>query len=547
MTTETSDEVVSKGPCPNTVECGSSDAFATYGDGHGHCFSCGHHVQETDVFTKPERKGKMNKPKHDFLQGEARDLPKRKLTETTCQKWGYVCGEMNDKSVQIANYRDDNGSLVAQKVRFANKDFTLLGDAKNIPLYGQHLWRDKGKKVVVTEGEIDALSVSQVQQNKWPVVSLPNGAQGAKKALARALEWLEGFEEVILMFDDDEPGRKAVAECAPLFTPGKCKVGRIAGFKDANEALQAGQGAAIIDAIWGAKTYRPDGVISIDDLREELRKPIVIGDPWPWPELTEWTYGRRPGEVYALGAGTGVGKTDVFTQIIAHDVVTLKKKCGVLYLEQPPVETARRIAGKLVGKRFHIPGVATPEELDDALKMLEGTGRLFFYDHFGSSEWDTVKSRIRYMVQGLGCEHVFLDHLTALAAGEEDEKKALDKIMAELAGQAQELGHKLHFISHLATPEGKPHEEGGRVMIRHFRGSRSIGFWSHFMFGLERNQQAEDIAERSITTLRCLKDRNTGAATGKTLLLTYSQDTGMLSVQANPFGPEESGEPNGDF
>jgi twinkle protein len=50
----------------------------------------------------------------------------------------------------------------------------------------------------------------------------------------------------------------------------------------------------------------------------------------------------------------------------------------------------------------------------------------------------------------------------------------------------------LTFVSHLATPEGKPHEEGGRVMIRHFKGSRAIGFWCHFMFGLERNQQDQD-------------------------------------------------------
>jgi twinkle protein len=97
----------------------------------------------------------------------------------------------------------------------------------------------------------------------------------------------------------------------------------------------------------------------------------------------------------------------------------------------------------------------------------------------------------------LGCKHIYLDHLTALAAGEEDEKQALDKIMAELAGSGAGARPRPHFISHLATPEGKPHEEGGRVTIRHFRGSRSIGFWSHFMFGLERNQQAEDEIERA--------------------------------------------------
>jgi twinkle protein len=75
---------------------------------------------------------------------------------------------------------------------------------------------------------------------------------------------------------------------------------------------------------------------------------------------------------------------------------------------------------------------------------------------------------------------------------------------------------------------GKPHEEGGRVTISQFRGSRAIGFWSHFMFGMERNQQADDPEERKTTTFRVLKDRYTGRATGETFQLGYNHETGML-------------------
>lgn len=535
----------SKGPCP-LDDCGSSDAFATYDDGHGHCFSCGGTVANVEEPTTTKRKGKMDKA---LIAGDVRELGKRRLSEDTCKKWDYRVGEFNDKPVQIANYKNDSGQTVAQKVRFANKDFTILGDAKQMGLYGQWLWRDGGKMIVITEGEIDALTVSQLQSNKWPVVSLPNGAQSAKKSIKAALEWLEKFDSVILMFDDDEPGRKATAECAPLFTPGKCKVARISGFKDANEAHQAEKGALVIDAMWGAKTFRPDGVISVSDVIEQALKPLPIGDPWAFPRMTTWTFGRRDGEIYTFGAGTGVGKTDLFTQQIDYDVRVLNQRVGVIYLEQPPVETVRRIAGKSAGKVFHVPGRSTAEELSEAMHALDATGNLFLYDHFGASDWETIKSRIRYMVVSLGCRSIFLDHLTALVAQEEDERKALDAIMSELAGQGQELGHKMHLISHLATPEGKPHEEGGRVMIRHFRGSRSIGFWSHFIFGLERNQQADDETERSITTLRCLKDRNTGAGTGKTMQVTYDYDTGLLNAVDDPFENEQAteGKPTREF
>jgi twinkle protein len=115
----------------------------------------------------------------------------------------------------------------------------------------------------------------------------------------------------------------------------------------------------------------------------------------------------------------------------------------------------------LIGQGAARPRRGHPEEREAAIRKVAGTGRLFLYDHFGAAEWDVIKARIRYMVVACGCKVIVLDHLTALAAGEEDEKQALDKIMAELAGQAQELGHVLMFISHLATPRASRTRRAG--------------------------------------------------------------------------------------
>ena len=535
-----------KEPCP---ACGSRDNLARYSDGHAHCFGCSYYEHGTSATY--ERPKTMSDTDFHPIEGTYKALQKRSISEDTCRHFGYTCGvdPKTGKNVQLAPYRNTDGQIVAQKWRTADKDFGVVGKLKNaLPLFGQHLWRDGGKKVVITEGEIDCMSVSQVQGNKWPVVSVPNGAQGAKKALQAALEWLERFDEVILMFDMDEPGRAAVAECAPLFSPGKCKVATLP-LKDANECLVAGYAGAIIDAIWGAKPYRPDGIRTAAELAEAAEKDIPRGTQWFLKTLDGLTFGRRPGELYAFGAGTGVGKTDLFTQSIAFDVIQLGIKVGVLYLEQPPVETIRRIAGKVAGKIFHVPGKATPEERHEAIQSIVATDNLYLYDQFGSASWETVKAKIRYMAVSLGCQHIYFDHLTALVASEEDERKVLDKIMAEMAALALELKVVIHFISHLARPEGKPHEEGGRVQIRHFRGSNAIGMWSHFMFGLERNQQAEDEAERSVTTLRCLKDRNTGQATGKVVTLAYDPETGLLSetAQPSPFDKPPTSGSNGDF
>jgi twinkle protein len=507
-------------PCES---CGSSDGNSLYTDGHTHCFACHKTVQAGG--SVPNTGSDSKKKPKTLISGEFMALTKRNITEETCRKFGYQGGEFKDRQVQIAPYYSPSGEMVAQKVRFPDKDFTVLGDISKAGLFGANLWTN-GKKIVVTEGEIDALSVSQVQNNKWPVVSVPNGAQGAKKSLQKNLEYFDNFEEVILMFDMDEHGLKAAKECAELFPAGKCKIASLP-LKDANDLLKAGREQEIIQAIWGAKTFRPDGLVSIGELKEKALVPPEIGLPWFLPSLTEATYGRRWGEVYTLGAGTGVGKTDLLTQQINYDVVHLGQGVGVFFLEQDPVETVQRIAGKSVGKLFHIPDMATKEELASAIDTLEASGKVFLYDNFGSTDWNVIKNKIRYLAHAEGIRLFYVDHLTALAAGEDDEKKVLETIMEEIASLCKSLKIIIHLVSHLATPEGKPHEEGGRVMIRHFKGSRAIGFWSHFMFGIERAQQDEEQKNRSI--FRVLKDRYTGRATGLVIGMAYDADTGLLA------------------
>ena len=121
-------DYIRKEACPH---CGSSDANALYDDGHHYCFSC-------ETYTLPEG-GKVEQQDENFVTGVASSLPKRNISLDTCRFWDYRVGSFNGQTVQIANYKDDNGKTIGQKLRFANKDFVYLGD-KDAGLYGKHLW-----------------------------------------------------------------------------------------------------------------------------------------------------------------------------------------------------------------------------------------------------------------------------------------------------------------------------------------------------------------------------------------------------------------------
>lgn len=514
-------------PCPR---CGSRDNLARYSDGSGWCFGCntydkGDGVDMEEIDREPD-------PELGLLSGEipAGGLKKRGITEETMRRYSYLTGrDFSGKSVQIAQYRDEAGQIVAQKLRYADKSgFPWRGNAKAAVLFGQHL-QARGKHLCVTEGEIDAMSLSQAMGNSWPVISVKNGASGAKRDLVKHLDFLRGFERVTLVLDNDEAGREAAEEAAraiaPVVNVHVCHL----PLKDANDMLVAGREEELVRAVWDAPKYRPKGVLGMPELLARLSEAPCDGHPWPYPTLTRLTYGRRPGEIVALGAGVGVGKTEFLSMAIMSDVCGLRLPTAVLSSEQTPSEVIRATAGKLAGKRFHIPdGSWTQEELEEAAKEMAKGAPLFVYDRAEAFHWEALKDTIRYLAAAEGIKSLYLDNLTAVVASEDDERRSLDRLMKEIAGLAMEYGLLVQLVSHLSTPDGTPHEEGGRVLEKQFTGSRAIARWAHFMIGLERNKQAEDPAERNTMTVRVLKDRYTGRATGETFRLMYEDKTGRL-------------------
>lgn len=516
--------------------CGQTKqkAVAIYDSGWAHCFVCGENYRADGDYSSVRSSEGKRMADMPFIQGEYEDLVARSISEETCKKYKYQVGvvpkdhplnkggKWGGKKVHIENYYEGN-TLVGQKLRDKDKNFACIGSVSR-SLFGRNASPAGGKLLVVTEGAIDCLSYVEVRKT-WPCVSIPNGTQSAVKAFEANIEYLESFEKVVLAFDNDEPGQQAVESVKNLLSPGKVYIANLdAQYKDFNEALDAGDTKAIMNAVFNAEEVRPDGIVSIEQILEEAMQPVEMGLPWFIPQLTELTYGRRWGECIALGAGTGIGKTDFITEQVAFDVVTLGYNVGCIFLEQKPAETAKRIAGKLANRRFHVPdGSWTQEELRDSLFKLKGC--VSFYDSFGQTDWKVVKTAIRHMYMASNIRIFYLDHLTAMA-DTSDERGSLEQIMKEMAGLANELDIIIIFVSHLATPDGTPHEEGGRVAIRHFKGSRSIGFWSYFMFGIERDQQSEDPIERSRSILRVLKDRYTGQATGHTIELGYDPKSG---------------------
>ena len=509
--------------CRTNNRDNSGDNLARYSDGHGYCFSC-HYFEKSEEEVKTEFKEKT-----DMITGAYQNLVKRKIDTDTCKHFGYQIGNYNNQPVHIAPYYNKEHELIAQHIRFPDKKFIWLGDMDEVGLFGQNKWRDSGKMVVICEGEIDAMSGSKVQGNKWPVVSVPSGSASAKKYIKKSLEWLEKFENVIFLFDSDNAGKKAAVECAKLLSPRKAKIGRLP-LKDANEMLVKEKTRELVDSIWGASTYTPEGIVAGKDTWDLLvRDDTKFSTPYLWDGFNNKLKGIRTGEIVTLTAGSGTGKSQICREI-AYDLILKGNTIGYVALEEGVTRSVRGLVSIPLNKLIHLPEVRKqiPEkDIKEAWNKIKS--KCYFYDHFGSTESGNLLNKIRYLVRGCGCKYIVLDHLSIIISGleGESERRVIDNTMTNLRSLVEELKFGLILVSHLKRPEGKKgHEEGALTSLSHLRGSHGIAQLSDIVLGCERNQQSDE--HKDTMTVRVLKNRYTGE-TGICTYLHYDKDTGRLS------------------
>jgi hypothetical protein len=72
--------------------------------------------------------------------------------------------------------------------------------------------------------------------------------------------------------------------------------------------------------------------------------------------------------------------------------------------------------------------------------------QLYLMEHFGAMGWRSIKNIIKFFNKAYDIDHIYLDHLTALSAKEQDERRALDGIMADMASSGSGARH--HYPLH---------------------------------------------------------------------------------------------------
>lgn len=454
------------------------------------------------------------------------DLKDRKLRKDSLAYFGIKIGVSEEDGVTPTTHYYPyfkNGELTGYKVRvIENKRIWAVGSTKDCDLFG---WEQAvaagGKKLFITEGELDAVSLYQIfkDHNKGTqyadfnpsIVSLAHGAGSAVRDLVKFLpEIRKVFKEIVLVFDMDEPGKKA-AEDVVKHIP-DALIATLPS-KDANQCLLDGRSKACYNAVqFNAQKPKNTRLVIGDSLHEKGKEPPVFGVPWPWKHITQATRGIRLGETIYIGAGQKQGKSEVVNTLAAHFIRDMGWKVFLIKPEEANTKTYKLVAGKLAGKFFHDPTKPfDAEAYDEAGKTLENKLYLLnLYQHVG---WETLKGDIRQAAHE-GCKVIIIDPITNLTNGMEaaTANVKLQEIAQELSAMALDLNVVIFIFCHLRNPDsGPPHERGGEVLSSQFAGSRAMARSCNLMLGLEGNRDPNlNPEERNLRTLVLLEDREYG-------------------------------------
>lgn len=395
----------------------------------------------------------------------------------------YRIGERGDEI--IFPFLLPGGELAMAKVRKAMAGAhpkPTAADCEPI-LFGWQAVPDDARSVVITEGEIDALSMAAYG---YPAMSVPfGGGKGAKQQwIENEFERMERFERIYLATDMDKPGDEAAEEIASRLGRHRCF--RVAlPRKDANECLTAGVAKDEIDrAIAEAAGLDPDGLRRPSSFRDDVSRLF-----WPQPEDHQgysMPYGKlrdqvrfRPAEVTLWSGPSGSGKSQILSDCIV-DFVRQGSRVCLASLEMKGQMTLKRMCKQTLGVDR-----PTDSAVTEALEWLDGG--LLLWERVGKAGVDALLEVFDYARAKYGCEQFVIDSLMRLGIAADD-YSGQEAAAYRLVDWAISNSVHVHLVAH----SRKGDRDRGAPETEDIKGAMELGANAFNILTVWRNRRLED-------------------------------------------------------
>ena len=272
------------------------------------------------------------------------------------------------------------------KYRTSQKDFRQEKGGKKCLYRRDKAMGSTKKELVVTEGEIDALSCLVAGHE---AVSIPDGAPSENsKNFNTKFDFLKGteklfsrFNKIIIAGDNDAPGKRAIQELGRRIGVEKCFVVEYpSGCKDANDILKQYGKDELKSVLNNAKPFPVEGIVSpsnlVDIVLHEYSEGVQGGEKTGWGNLDE-CYTVRPGELTIVTGIPGSGKSNFVDALAVNLIKSNMWRFGFFSPENWPLQRhAQTLIEKFLGKSFR------PSRYGERMSMAEAREETEMLDDF---------------------------------------------------------------------------------------------------------------------------------------------------------------------
>jgi twinkle protein len=439
-------------------------------------------------------------------------------------------------------YRD--GALVAAKYRsFPEKDFTQDSGGAHDFFGIDHV--DKGKPLVIVEGEIDALTLMEAGIEN--AVSVPSGApikvadgkvlpsEDKKFAYVwNAREIIDAVPYVVLATDQDGPGQALAEELARRIGKEKCRVAKFDA-KDLNDIFldPTRQGAdSVKEIIEKAQPYPVSGLSDAGTYEDRINDLFTKGTGKGFStgySSVDSIYTVAPGQLTVVTGYPSSGKSNFIDQVMVNLARANDWKFAVCSFENQPEIHITRLMEIYTQKRFFEGKERmTQHERDTAFAWVKE--HFLFIDSQGEepNTLDSILDRARVAVKRMGVRGLIIDPYNYIDLNRDNttETEAISNMLTRVQKFCK--AHDVHtfFIAHPSKINRagveQPRPDGMSI-------SGSMAWWAKTDNGITVHRQEQWV---EIAVWKC-RYRWVGTQ-GETSLL-YNKTSGTYSENLDKF------------
>ena len=414
--------------------------------------------------------------------------------------------------LKIVAGRPDPSSAAVVKLRSvppADRAFRRLVGGDSVLFAPNGL--DSTSTLLVVGGELDALSCVVAG---WSNVVSSTVGEPNWKAETTAL--LDSCEDIVVVYDNDDAGRKGASKLVETLGLHRCRLGAWpSGVKDANEALQRlGENFNVQAIVDSARSVGTDSIVKVSDVREEYLAELRGGQPRGvssgWLDLDALVGGIRFGEVTLVTGDTASGKS-TFCSNFALNMA--KQGHRVLFC---PFELGpKRQLAKFV-RQFSkaAPDLLSDGELNQTLDALDDLP-LFLLRRYGSITLEAMRNTLLHCIRRLGVRFVVLDHLHFMVSEGPEERTDLDAMMKMLATISVDLRVHIVVVAHPRQhhSSNETHKDNRIIQASDLKGSAGLKQLSDNIWSVWRPRKADRSdskrdANTSVAVVYVLKNRD---------------------------------------